>query len=169
MKTVQHLGMTSIATGFIVGAITYLLRQILPHALDPFVNSGAIWVSLAFLLGVITKSARQSILYGVAAVMAELGGYYLLESVTMSRPLRGAGWLPFAIVFGSMLGYAGYVYKNGQSLRRYISSIVLGGVFVVDGILFLTAAGHYLLGIVWIAMGILITTMLARRIHATRR
>ena len=108
-----------IAVGFATGVLTLLGQAIFDGDWNRLLNSGAIWVTVAFALGAVMHSDREAAVAGTAALVLALVGYHLAASACRA-PLGSSAfviWTGTAIVGGPVFGIAGRRWRATQDDR----------------------------------------------------
>lgn len=156
--------MASIA-GLLTGALTLAGQGVLPGEANRLANSGAIWVTVAFLVGTRTHTDTTAALAGLVTLLAALVGYFAAAAAA------GAGvsvstvaiWTGTALVGGPVFGVAGRWWAMGTDRKAALSVAALGGVYVAEGLWTLLMVPHMMLaGWVSVGVGIVLVLLLPR-------
>lgn len=167
MSTIRFL-LISIVSGLAIGMLTLAGQANLPDSLGRLVNSGAIWVIVAFVLGCFAPKWQTAAIAGLLALVGEVIGYYFLAWLVLgdyspSAYLVIGVWLLAAFVAGPLLGAAGYVSQHSQGIKQKIAAGALGGVFIGEGLYLGIVLGEWSSAVGYILLALLITFFVTRR------
>lgn len=155
----------AIIAGLLTGALTLAGQAVLPAEANRLANSGAIWVTVAFVVGTRTPTDPIAALAGLVTLLAALAGYFVAAAVA------GAGvsvsvvaiWAGTALVGGPLFGVAGRWWATASDRRAALAVAALGGVYVAEGVWTLLVVPHMVLaGWVSIGVGIVLVLILPR-------
>jgi hypothetical protein len=157
--------MLVIAVGLVTGVLTLLGQAIFDGDWNRLVNSGAIWVTVAFALGAVMHSDREAAVAGTAALVLALVGYHLAASAA-ETPLGSSAlviWTGTAIVGGPVFGIAGRRWRADTGRPRLVAIALLGAVFVAEGAFTLWAVPDlWRAGSIEVVLGIALPVLLGR-------
>ncbi|MFE5806750.1 hypothetical protein [Streptomyces sp. NPDC056491] len=153
MRAYFAAGMYALVAGVILGVSGPLLLSAdgaVGHAAHLVLSAGWSWAALAFCVGIISSSKRQSAVLGVLSLVAASLAYYLVKAGQgefMAADLTDttgqithfdwAGlmtkvvvWWVFAALLGPLMGVAGHLARNGP--YRLPCRLVIPFVAVVE-------------------------------------
>jgi len=149
--------------GLAFGALTVLGQAILPGSWNHFANSGAVWLVVAFIVGLRMPSITWAMMGGfISLIMALVGYTAVITMIGLAYPFSTiAFWGAIALVGGPVFGLAGqwWRYTIG-SWRHATSAALMGGVFIAEGWYMLTIIQDTLAGWVSIVIGMLLAILL---------
>jgi Family of unknown function (DUF6518) len=131
-----QLSLLIVLVGLASGALTAVGQGLLPQSWNTLVNSGAIWLLVAFLVSAWAPSSIWAVVAGVGTLFAEVLGYFGSISLMLGYdiPLLGTAlWLAVALVGGPVYGLAGRWWRTGSPRQQAIALALMGGVFVAEG------------------------------------
>ena len=154
-----------IAVGLATGVLTLLGQATFDGDWNRLANSGAIWVTVAFMLGSVMSSDREAAVAGIAALVFALIGYQLASSIAR-LPLGASAfviWTGTALVGGPVFGIAGRRWRADTGRPRLVAIALLGAVFVAEGAYTLWAVPDlWRAGAVEFVLGIAVPILLGR-------
>ena len=124
-----------IAVGLATGALTLAGQAIFDGDWNRLVNSGAIWVAVAFALGAFMSSDREAMIAGIATLVLALAAYQLAAWIAQA-PMSASAfaiWTGTALVGGPVFGLAGRRWRVDAGRPRLVAIALLGAVFVAEG------------------------------------
>lgn len=149
--------------GLLVGALTLAGQAVLPADANRLANSGAIWVTIAFLVGWRAPSGTVAVAAGVVTLLAALVGYFVTAAVA-NAPISVSTvsiWVGTAVVGGPVFGLAGRWRGSATGSRPVVGVALLGAVYVAEGAWTLLVVPHMALaGWVSIVVGVALTIVL---------
>ena len=132
------LVVVSVLVGLGLGVITVLGQKWLDGDWDRLANSGAVWLTVAFAVGSHMPSTRWAAAAGFATLIAAVIGYYaavpLLVEGADASVRSVAIWLGPAIGGGPLFGAAGRWWRGVDATRSSLSTALMGGAFVAEGV-----------------------------------
>jgi hypothetical protein len=134
----------AIGGGFVFGVLDRVLAHGPPWALD-LSNVGALWLVVAFLVGITAPTRSMGAVLGWLCLLAALAGYYgYLGVIEHTGPTtyiehRAAPWVVASCVVGPLFGALGADWRHRRS---WTAGMGLAGAVVADGIMFLVFAGN---------------------------
>lgn len=158
--------LVALIVGVALGVLTLVGQGVLDANWNRLANSGAIWVSGAFIVGSLMPSERSAAAVGLGALIAAVLSYYI-----SARLFAGAGvsassiaiWLGTAVVGGPVFGLAGRSWRGDRQPQRRLAVAVLAGVYVAEGAsTLLRIPNQAAVGWVEIAVGIGVLVALSR-------
>ena len=126
----------AVVAGMGLGVATQALQGSLGGSSAVLANSGAVWVFVAFVLGLVMPTSHVAAVGGATCLVAASISYYVAVDVfeRISSAPRGAiVWSMAGIVAGSAFGFAGFVARHNQE-QRHSAWGLLAGVVVGEGI-----------------------------------
>lgn len=125
----------TILVGLLTGVLTLAGQSVLSSEANRLANSGAIWLSVAFVVGAVMPSVRTAAVAGIATLVLAVAGYYSAAALAGAGATMGgiAFWVGTAAVGGPMFGAAGHLWRRGAPIQRAAASALLGAVFVAEG------------------------------------
>ena len=150
--------------GLATGALTLMGQKFMPGEWNTLVNSGAVWLVSAFLIGSRMPAPRWAAGAGLGTLLATLLGYYVpaLLRGTAESLYFIALWTGAALVAGPLYGLAGRWWHSNRRVLRVTSLALLGGVFVAEGSHLVWGLRYHASGWSMIAAGVLAAVVLAR-------
>jgi hypothetical protein len=151
--------------GLGVGVVTLAGQAVLPVELNRLANSGAIWVTVAFVAGMLAPSDRTAALAGLVTLLAALAGYFGAAAASHAGVSTStvAIWTGTALVGGPSFGIAGRWWATASGWRPALAAAALGGVYVAEGAWTLLVVPHMALaGWVSVGAGIIVALALPR-------
>jgi Family of unknown function (DUF6518) len=154
--------------GVALGFVTQILQGSLAGSSSVLANSGAMWILVAFALGLVMPSSRTAAIGGAVALVAASISYYVAVDWfegTSSTPRSAVVWSIAGIVAGSTFGFAGFLARHDQRRRRSAWAL-LAGVLVGEGIHLTWYVGNAQLrpaGIAELAVAAIVTIVILRR------
>lgn len=124
-----------VVVGLTTGALTLLGQAVLDGDWNRLVNSGAIWVTVAFAVGAVMVSDREAAVAGTSVLLLALVGYQLAAWVAHAS-LGGSAfviWSGTALVGGPVFGLAGRRWRTDAGWTRVVAIALVGAVFVAEG------------------------------------
>jgi hypothetical protein len=126
------------AAGLALGFLTLLGQIVLHGEWLALVNSGAMWLLPAFLVGAAMRSDGAAALAGTGLLVAAVVGYYapvpfVVEGAAASTR-SVAIWIATSLVGGPVYGVAGRWWRSAIPWRRIAGIGLLGGAFVAEGL-----------------------------------
>jgi hypothetical protein len=151
--------------GLLTGVLTLALQAVLPEALNRLANSGAIWVTVAFVVGALIGDWRAAAVAGTVTLLLAVGGYYAAAGVAGAGVSVGALaiWGGTAVVGGPVYGAAGWAWYARRDRAEAIAAALLGGVYLAEGaytLLLVPAMAPA--GVVEVVVGVVLAAMLPR-------
>lgn len=154
----------AVVAGLVTGALTLAGQAVLPTEANRLANSGAIWVTVAFVVGWRAPSDATAALAGLVSLIGALVGYF----VTAASAAAGVSastvaiWVGVALVGGPIFGVAGRWRATAVGWRAAIAVAALGAVYLAEGLWTLWSVPHMVLaGWASVVIGCLITLLLA--------
>ena len=128
-------GLLVLVVGLATGALTLLGQAVLDGDWERLANSGALWVTVAFAVGALMMSDRESVVAGMACLLLALVGYELaaLAAHTSLGSSAVVIWSGTALVGGPVFGLAGHRWRTDAGWTRVGAIALLGAVFVAEG------------------------------------
>ena len=143
-----------VGAGLGLGVATQVLRGMLPDALSRLADSGAVWLTVAFIVGSsVPRGIRNTAAAGAGTLAAALVAYSMTALVGGAAPagagawvggstLAGAGaWVATALIGGPLFGIAGGWLRDeaswlvgGVPWRRIGALAMLGGALAAAGL-----------------------------------
>jgi len=162
-----QLSLLIVVVGLASGALTAVGQGLLPQSWNTLVNSGAVWLLVAFLVSACAPSPVWAMVAGLGVLFAEVLGYFGSVSLMLGYdiPLVATGiWLAVALVGGPVYGLAGRWWWLGSNRQQMIALALMGGVFVAEGVIALIwlEQGKEASRWIEIAVGVLIPLLLGR-------
>ncbi len=153
------------AVGLATGVLTLVGQAVLDGDAHRLANSGAVWLTAAFVTGAFMGSSRGAVLAGVGTLLVALLGYQVaatIAAVGVSVPGLLI-WSATALVGGPVFGLAGHRWRTGTGQARALAIALLGAAFVAEGAYTLGSIGR-LAGAGWteVAVGLGLCLLLAR-------
>ena len=150
--------------GLATGALTLIGQKFMPGEWNTLVNSGAVWLVPAFLVGSRMPTRRWAAGAGLGTLLATLLGYYVpaLLRGTAESLYFIALWACAAFVAGPLYGLAGSWWRADRRSLRVASLALLGGVLVAEGSYLVWGLRYHASGWSMIAAGVLAALLLAR-------
>jgi len=133
----QGIAIAAVA-GLAAGGITDVLQKSLAgSSWFILVNSGAVWLTVAFGVGMLLPAKWWTA--ALAGAITEAGlviGYYATASVRGYPVSSGSvtAWVLTGLVGGPLLAVAGAALRDERQVRRIVAMALLGGVWIEEGI-----------------------------------
>ncbi|MDX3374641.1 DUF6518 family protein [Streptomyces sp. ME02-6991-2A] len=166
-----RVGRAAVATGggLLLGVLTNLAQGWLPDAWQQLPNSGAVWSTVAFAVGVLLYRNERLVQAALGGAGAEVGlvlGYYGYAEFGRD----GAGslffplvWLGLALVAGPLFGVAGWWWRRGRDARRRVAGLgAFAGLWGMEGLLYAVDLHHIPEAYTCLALFVLIPLLMAR-------
>jgi len=156
------------ALGCAVGVLTVVGQGGLPGNWTTLANSGAVWLTAAFLVGSFMPTDRVAAAAGVMTLVGAVFGYYVSVPFIVEGAAADARsvaiWVIVALAGGPVFGMAGRWWHSDRLARRIAATALLGGVFFAEG-LDRTLRNPHLGAVGWtmMAIGVAIPLILGRR------
>jgi Family of unknown function (DUF6518) len=160
-----------VAAGAIFGAASIYPYYFVPGPAHILGNSAAIWLLLAFLIGIVAGRPLRSAVAGTMLLVALVATFFaishlLYSSVHVAR--LTVFWLCTALIGGPFFGLSGAAWRSGDPLWRGVTAALVGSAFVSEAIAFQGSEGigrllEVLLGV---ALTILLTSGRRQRLVA---
>lgn len=154
-----------VVAGLLTGVLTLAAQGVLPEALNRLANSGAIWVTVAFVVGALMGGWPAAALAGVVTLLFAVGGYYAAAAVAGAGVSTGAVaiWGGTAVVGGPIFGAAGWAWQARRDRAEAIAAALLGGVYLAEGAYtLLVVPAMAPAGVVEVVAGVVIAGLLPR-------
>lgn len=157
-----------VVVGVVLGVVTLWGQGHLPNAWSPIANSGAVWLVPAVLVGAVMPTDLRAALAGsgtlVVAVVAFYAAVPVLVEGASSAPRAVVIWSAVALVAGSVFGVAGRWIRGERTGRRTAAAVLIGGSFLAEGVIRLSAAPPDDRGvaIAMIAIGVVLAIAIGR-------
>ncbi len=155
----------ALGIGGLVGVATFFGQGVMPGQWNTLVNSGAIWLVPPFFVGTRVGPRSLAAVLGATVLLATVAGYYAaagLAGAPMSTWMT-AFWFGVALVAGPLYGLAGLWWHDERRVLRVISVVLLGGIFVAEGLYLMAVLHYFWSGGVMLAVGLIATALLPRR------
>lgn len=155
----------SALAGLLVGALTLVGQAVLPLEANRLANSGAIWVTVAFLIGWRTPSDVSAAAAGLLTLVAALAGYFVAAAIAQAGVSASTVtiWVAVALVGGPVFGLAGRWRGSDTGWRSVIAVALLSAVYVAEGAWTLLAIPHMVLaGWASVVAGVVLALVLSR-------
>ncbi len=163
-------------TGIAIGAATLGLQKILPSSWNQLANSGAVWVVGTFVAGAVIRSAASAAIAGMLVLVGAVIGYYGCTTVLLHQDLTGSSvkgpiaWAVVALLAGPIFGLAGAWSRTGAGAdpsglrvsRRVIALVLLGSVFLAEGVYLLAVVGNTGPAVIMFVIGLAVPLVLGR-------
>jgi hypothetical protein len=123
--------------GVLVGTLTLLAHEHLPHGIDLLGNSAALWAAVAFLAGRRARTPGAGALAGGLALIATAVAYYAALWLFAGRgddPHVERIWLTAAVVAGPVYGLLGAWSAQSRAPWHAVAAAVLGATFAGEAI-----------------------------------
>ncbi|MFB9906409.1 DUF6518 family protein [Allokutzneria oryzae] len=157
----------AVGVGAVLGVITFLLQGVLPDGWSVLANSGAVWLTVALVLGMVLPGLTTvtALLSGAAVEIALVLGYYGAAPLAgyASSPRSVLLWCLVGVVGGPVFTLAGALWR--QRRWPWLAGGLFGGIWVGEGIhvLGLTEqSGYGPTGWVQIVVGVVVALALGR-------
>ncbi len=163
-----------VGVGLLTGVLTLVAQSVLPEAFNRLANSGAVWVTVAFVVGTRMESWRAAAVAGLVTLLFAVGGYYAAAGVAGAGVSMGAVaiWSGTAVVGGPVFGAAGWAWWSERlhpGRRHAVAAALLGAVYLAEGIYtLLLVPAMAPAGLAEVIAGIVLAAVLPRD-GATRR
>jgi hypothetical protein len=154
-----------VVAGLLTGVLTLAAQAVLPEALNRLANSGAIWVTVAFVVGALIGDWRAAAFAGTVTLLLAVGGYYAAAGVAGAGVSVGALaiWGGTAIVGGPVYGAAGWAWYARRDRAEAIAAALLGAVYLAEGVYtLLVVPAMAPAGVVEVVVGVLLGAALPR-------
>ena len=159
--------------GFVLGVLTVLAQEWLPHEMGSLANSSGSWALVAFLLALLASNRSAAAMLGFLTLATLLAGYVIggeARDIASSRALI-AFWGLAAVIVGPALGLCAYWIKTDRGYLAGIGIGVVSGVLIGEGVYGLTYIADTTYPPYWwveIAVGVaLLGWVLVRRVQGT--
>jgi hypothetical protein len=152
----------AVLVGLATGALTLGGQAVLPVEANRLANSGAIWVTVAFLVGWRTPSDLTAAIAGLITLVGALVGYFLAAALSNAGVSAStvAIWVGVAIVGGPVFGLAGRWRATRTGWWPVLAVALLGAVYLAEGVWTLLVIPHMAVaGWVSVAAGVVITLL----------
>jgi len=127
-------------------------------------NSAALWLLIAFAVGVLAHNPRRGAIAGTVLLVATVVAFFVTYKLLFPDNHVGrvaAFWLSTALVGGAVFGLAGGVWRDGDPNRRGVTAAIVGGAFIAEAISFQAVGGElwrWLEIVVGVALCLLLAT-----------
>jgi hypothetical protein len=167
MSTSLRYSVVIVLAGLVAGGLTAVGQGYLPGDWNTLVNSGAVWLLVAFGVSAFAPSNVWAVVAGMGTLVLEVMAYFVAVWLMLGLdiPLMGTGfWLAVAVVAGPLFGMAGRWWRVGGQKQRVIALALMGSVFLAEGLIALLWGEQYKVASRWveIAIGLLIPLGLGR-------
>lgn len=153
------------ALGGAIGVATFFGQGVMPGQSNTLVNSGAVWVAPVFVVGSLVAAPRAGAVAGLITLLATVLGYYGTAAAA-GAPVSGFEvmlWAGVALVAGPLYGLAGTWWRSAGHALRITGIVLLGAVFLAEGLFLVALLGYWWSGSALIAAGVVGSLALARR------
>jgi hypothetical protein len=154
---------TTIAAGLVIGALSVLPYAYVTGPLHVLGNSAAVWLLIAFFVGILAGSPRRGAVGGAVTLLAVVTGFFVAMQLLYPADSFGRTavfWLVAAVIGGPVFGWFGALWHRGD-VPRGVTSAAMGAAFVAEALLF--PAGPSLRHVLGEGLfGVLLTLGLAR-------
>lgn len=139
----------------------------MPGDWNTLVNSGAVWLLVAFLISAVAPSTAWAVVAGMGTLIVEVMGYFVSVWLLVGVDIPFGGtlfWLLVAVVAGPIFGIAGHWWRVGNKRQHVLALALMGGVFLAEGSIAMLWGEQYKLTSrrVEISIGLLIPLLLGR-------
>lgn len=125
-----------VLVGIAIGVLTLVGQAVLDPYWNRLANSGAVWVTGAFLVGSLMPSDRTAAAAGLGTLVGAVVSYFLVAQVVAGAGVSVSSvaiWLGTAVVGGPVFGMAGHWWRGILQPQRLIAVALLAAVYVAEG------------------------------------
>lgn len=160
----QHIGNYRTFTpvvliGIALGVFTALGEKFLPRELSLLASSYSIWILCAFIASLLASTKEQSLIYGATTSLVAFITSCLVSVLAFGGGrvaiLLAASMLLITILTGPVLAYLAPLWKRGEEKARIIVPVLVGSVFVSQGIGQIISVYSNAIGYVFIGLGLI--------------
>lgn len=161
----------AVAAGVTFGAASIYPYYFVPGPAHILGNSAAIWLLLAFVIGIAAGSRLRGAVAGTLLLVALVVTFFTISHLLYSGEHVARltmFWLGMALVGGPIFGLSGAAWQGGDPRWRGITAALMGSAFVTEAIAFQgnEGIGRYVELLLGIALAIVLATGRRERLVA---